>query len=318
MPRRESPAIPAARVASFGRHAFAVSVLLIGALLIPGCSGSGGKVSARHASSSSAPKVHLTPDPAYAQSRIDVVFEDPWFDASACRFEWRRDGSLVHEARGASLDPAYVTKGQQITVAVFPPNDATPGRAEVQVQNSPPTVTNVTLVMTTSAGPPQVEANVQSVDPDRDALTYEFTWHRNGTKIEGASGARLAVNGLGRGDRVETHVIANDGQAVSAEFRSQPFSLDNRPPAFSSKPVAPRPSDEAFRYNAAAVDPDGDPLRYELLEGPAGMLVDPSGGVSWLLPPAGQRSGSYRVRLKVTDAKGGEAVQEFAVDLNAR
>jgi len=67
-----------------------------------------------------------------------------------------------------------------------------------------------------------------------------------------------------------------------------------------------------------ASDPDGDPLRYQLVSGPLGMSIDAQGMVHWSLPPPESRAGEYAVKIQAADPNGGQAVQEFTLRLEAR
>jgi hypothetical protein len=287
------------------------------ALALGGCAraSSESRVVAHPAASTSG--VRLAPNPAFAASRIEVAFEDPWVDPAKCRFEWRRNGAVIEGVHGNALDPSHFARGERITVLVTieDPAGGNPREltAEVAVVNTPPRVTQATLFVSASSGSPEIVADVASIDVDADPVTYSYRWLRNDSPIDGATGASLAATGLTGDDRVVLEVVATDSESSSPAFRSEPFRIDNLPPRFSSQPVKPRTSDEAFRYLAKAEDPDGDPLRYELVSAPAGMTVEPDGLINWRLPPAAQRRGDHPVIIRVTDSKGGEATQEFTL-----
>lgn len=99
----------------------------------------------------------------------------------------------------------------------------------------------------------------------------------------------------------------------------------DRPPHFTSTlpgdvaqgaatgPLAVIPDGTAFAYQAAATDPDGDPLRYTLLAGPSGMQFDPDhpGLLTWS-PGAGDE-GDHRVTIRVDDQRGGSDGQDFTL-----
>ncbi|MFI5372847.1 MAG: Ig-like domain-containing protein [Candidatus Eisenbacteria bacterium] len=290
-----------------------------GALAISGCSGhAGGRAGVTEQHSIG---LRLTPDPANASARIAVVFDDPHLQPAQCRYEWRRNGSLIADASTDGLDPTHFSKNDQIAVAVSAPDPAGGAvrtlTASVLVVNTPPKVVRVTLAFSTPSGAPEIQANVESVDPDGDAPTYTYRWLKDGAPIADASGSSLPLTHLARGDRVTVEVVARDDVSSSLPVRSEPMALDNRPPVFSSQPYAPRPTDVDFRYQATATDPDGDPLHYDLVDGPPGMLVDSSGSVYWLLPTGSLRHGDYPVRIRATDSKGGEATQDFTVHLDS-
>jgi hypothetical protein len=67
-----------------------------------------------------------------------------------------------------------------------------------------------------------------------------------------------------------------------------------------------------FRYLAQAQDRDGDPLSYQLLQGPAGATLDPLSGELRFAPAA---PGRYSFVLQVTDGKGGRAEQAFTLQV---
>jgi len=261
--------------------------------------------------------VRLSPNPAYAASRIDVTFDDPWIDPATCRFVWKRNGGVIEEARTKALDSSNFSKGDIIAVEVLVEDStgAKPQRmnATVKVVNTPPKITGVTVMMTTATGKPEVQAIVQSADPDGDGVTYRYRWFKNDDLIGRVDGPSLRPAEFSRSDRVTVEVIAGDGESDSPPVRSDVLEIENHPPQFSSQPVAPQPSDTTFRYQVTVVDPDRDPLAFELVSAPAGMTMGPDGAVVWRLPSQKERQGEHHVSIKVTDSKGGEAVQDFSL-----
>jgi RHS repeat-associated protein len=72
---------------------------------------------------------------------------------------------------------------------------------------------------------------------------------------------------------------------------------NNNPPYFTSAPVGSGALGQPYQYFATAVDPDGDALNFQLVNGPAGMSIAASGLLSWSSPI----TGSYPVTLRVSD-----------------
>ena len=64
-----------------------------------------------------------------------------------------------------------------------------------------------------------------------------------------------------------------------------------------------------------ANDPEGDqPLRYELLQSPNGMHIDPySGELEWR--PAADQAGTHTVEIAVSDNRGGRSTQLFELPI---
>lgn len=104
---------------------------------------------------------------------------------------------------------------------------------------------------------------------------------------------------------------------AGAETR-QTFTLSvaanpNRDPRIGSTPRTTVGLGQPYLYLLRVADPDGDPLTVALEAAPVGMTLDPENAVSW--QPAATQLGSHTVRVRVTDGQGGEAVQEFAVEV---
>jgi len=69
-----------------------------------------------------------------------------------------------------------------------------------------------------------------------------------------------------------------------------------------------------YRYLAEATDPDGELLRFELVEGPEGMVVVAGSGLlTWIVPE--DAAGVHGVRLVVVDERGAQAEQRFVVQV---
>lgn len=280
------------------------------AVLASGCRTDGGGPAAP---GRAGPAVRLAPDPAFANARLAVVFGEAVPDPSACRFEWRRNGARIDGASSAELEPSRFARGDRVSVRVVAPGIAEPLVAEVRIANSAPRVLRAGIAMEPAPGGDVLRVHAECVDADGDTPRLEVAWFRNGAPVEGASGTSLPAAFFERGDRVTVSVIARDDESESPPVAADPFEVENRPPSFTSSPAAPRPGDTVFEYRAVAVDPDGDPLRYELALAPGGMTVDARGGVRWELPAAARGPAEHPVRIRATDARGGEAVQEFTI-----
>jgi hypothetical protein len=300
----------------FGRIQLGLPAALC-ALLAVGCGGGKATERADVAGHHDA-GIHLTPDPAFSGARIAVVLEDASMDRSRCRFEWRRNGNTIADAQGDALDPTLFVRGDRIEVVAFVPGTVGGAerrlRAETAIANTPPQMVRASLQMAAEGDHAILRALPEGMDADNDPMVYTYRWYRNDEVMAGATGPTLALAGLNRGDRVTVEVKAGDGATESTWMRSDPFALENHPPQFTSQPTSPRASDEQFRYQAVATDPDGDPLAFDLVSAPPGMSVDSQGQVIWNLPT--ERRGEYPITLRVTDRGGAEATQQFSIKLD--
>jgi uncharacterized protein (TIGR03437 family) len=80
-------------------------------------------------------------------------------------------------------------------------------------------------------------------------------------------------------------------------------------PAITSKPPATQPQiGEQYRYTVTASNPAAGKLAYAVTEGPAGMTIDGNGLLQWTT-----RFTQQRVKITVTDGKGGKVVHGFVL-----
>ncbi|GIW98484.1 MAG: hypothetical protein KatS3mg111_1817 [Pirellulaceae bacterium] len=71
---------------------------------------------------------------------------------------------------------------------------------------------------------------------------------------------------------------------------------------------------EVYRYDADAIDPDGDAITYSLVDGPGGLLIDATTGeLLWAASPS--QLGVHSVTISADDGRGGQATQTFAIEV---
>jgi fibro-slime domain-containing protein/RHS repeat-associated protein len=68
-----------------------------------------------------------------------------------------------------------------------------------------------------------------------------------------------------------------------------------------------------YVYNFKVADADNDSLKYELVQAPTGMSISADGTLSWR--PKLSQQGVYPITVKVTDARGGFAIQSFNLNV---
>jgi RHS repeat-associated protein len=111
-----------------------------------------------------------------------------------------------------------------------------------------------------------------------------------------------------------TYVIdLAQGQTLTGRDFGARFDLStapNRPPHFTSTPPTDATVGHRLVYKAKALDPNADPLTFDLVVKPAGMVVDPQRGVVVWTPQPDQLGGQD-VILRVADGQGGMDLQAF-------
>ena len=109
--------------------------------------------------------------------------------------------------------------------------DAEPVRSSVvTVLNSAPEVLAVHLEPAELRTHQPVKATVQANDDDGDTLAMTYSWKVDGVNV-GDDAMSLKASHFRRDQAVSVVVTANDGQADSVAFRSQPVLVQSTPPS---------------------------------------------------------------------------------------
>ena len=118
---------------------------------------------------------------------------------------------------------------------------------------------------------------------------------------------------VSKGTTVLATIPIDDATYTGGKFGFYNYSQDNVVySGFRLQPVPPTP----YSTTVKAIDPDGEPLTYSLVQGPAGATIDPATGqISW----AARQSdvGSHPVTVTVVDGHGGSDTQTFAINVVA-
>jgi uncharacterized protein (TIGR03437 family) len=97
------------------------------------------------------------------------------------------------------------------------------------------------------------------------------------------------------------------GTVYNAAYDAPPDLQSLRNPAITSSPLFNGSAGQPYAYTVKATNPNSGVLSFVLSSGPVGMTVDPSAGaVNWTASFTGQR-----VKITVTDAKGGKVVHGY-------
>lgn len=247
-----------------------------------------------------------------------VRAQDPDRDPLELEVVWYRNGAAHPGGGEQSTKPFSFDKGDRVhaVARVSDGNEQVTRRSEgVVIQNSAPQVTGLRLTPDTALGSDSIRALAQGTDVDGDELEYRYRWYVGGAQL-GTEGPELPPNTLKRDDQVYVEAAAFDGTDLGPWVQSDALRIGNSAPAITTQPGYTLDSDGFYQYAVNARDPDGDaPLRYELIEAPPGMSVDPASGVvRWNVPR--DAAGRYTIELSVSDPYGASTLQRYSLDLS--
>ncbi len=129
---------------------------------------------------------------------------------------------------------------------------------------------------------------VTAEDKDRDTLTYSLLTASAGMAIDAATGLITWETTL---EDLANHPIVvevTDGKGGKdlQTYNLAVIDIPNRPPNFTSTPVVDAYINQPYNYDADAVDPDRDPVTYEVITAPEGLAINANTGQIEWTPPA--------------------------------
>ncbi len=257
--------------------------------------------------------------------------------------------SLITSASGMSIDPnsglfTWTPTSSQlgqdpVTIAVTNSRGATatqPFTLTVVASGSGLPGDSITIASTpidTAAVGHPYEYQLVAQDADDAALGYAIAGGTVGSGGTGGSptsppaGMTISSTGLltwtpsatGNNPLV---ITVSDSRGVSL---TQPFNLlvvpdaTNRPPQFTSTPATTAYVNQAYSYQAVAVDPDGAPVTYSLSAAgeaslQSGLSINATTGlVTWT--PTGVQAGPQPINVVATDDRGASITQSYTLNV---
>jgi hypothetical protein len=183
----------------------------------------------------------------------------------------------------------------------------------VRVMNAPPVVTAVAIDPMAPKKGDTITATAAVSDLDEDPVHVLYKWKVNEKLVQEGERNDFSLAGAKKGDQVHCEAVPDDGISTGGWAASPIVEVANSPPRILSLPPATAASGGPFTYTLRAEDPDGDPMIFEIVSGPPGIVLE---GVTVRWAPAAGVSGPQHVVLRVTDNAGGEARQEFTLTLS--
>ncbi|MGI5819484.1 MAG: hypothetical protein ACOX9R_15450 [Armatimonadota bacterium] len=217
------------------------------------------------------PTVSITPDAPSTGDDLTAGVEgstDADGDTISFDYAWYRNGTLQEGLSGPTVSADLTDGGDSWRVVVTPTDgEATgdPGEATATVDNSAPTRPTVSLSPQSPATDQDIVATAEgSVDPDGDAVTYRYSWQRNGVVQSGITGPTVSADLTSRDDTWQVTVTTTDGQSTSPGATASVTVVNTPPtrPAVTIVPEIPLPTDQLVAQAADSTDLDGDAVTY--------------------------------------------------------
>ncbi len=160
------------------------------------------------------------------------------------------------------------------------------------------------------------EYDVRAIDPQSSPIRYTLDHGPDGVAVDPRTGVLTWTPAAGLTGDYPVTVRATDDLGG---FDTQSYTLhvlpaqDENPPRFTTTPATRVNQGTTYTYNAHASDPDGDPVTYRLVTGPAGMQLNPDTGVVTWRPTHADLNTNPLVTITAADGRGGIDAQNFHV-----
>jgi RHS repeat-associated protein len=178
-----------------------------------------------------------------------------------------------------------------------------------ELPNQPPFFTT-TPALTGLAGQPW-SYPARAIDPEFDDMVFSLVAGPAGMSVDGSKGDVTWVPDAGGHYPVSLLVTDVHGASASQDFVIE-VRASNSPPLLAANPPATVYQGAMYGALFVASDPDDDPLHFEIVSGPAGMIIHSEiGWLSW--NTQGVEPGSYSATVRVDDGWGGEDTWSFSV-----
>lgn len=216
--------------------------------------------------------VTLTPTDVTTDGTLiaSALVDDADGDATTVTWSWAVDGVALSTTT-SSLSGTSFDRGESVTVTATASDGTDTGApvtsSAVVVQDSPPTVTAVSVTPAAPTSETTLEAVAATADPDGDTVSVTWTWTVNGVD-SGATGQSLAPSWFVRGDTVVATATPHDGTLAGSPVAGSGVVIGNSPPAAPSlmlTPATPVHGESLWCGEAASsADADGDPTALEV------------------------------------------------------
>jgi hypothetical protein len=130
--------------------------------------------------------------------------------------------------------------------------------------NSPPVITSVNILPEEPYIQAELSAVVQCQDPDKDPITNQYQWVKNGEEIVGENSYTLKNGKLKKGDLIQVRVTPSDGKVNGTPFLSAPVKVINSPPLIQEVRIEPKMAyaNDHLKVSVRCSDGDGDTVDY--------------------------------------------------------
>jgi hypothetical protein len=206
---------------------------------------------------------------------------------------------------------SFCSKGKESSPAPQPVSwheKNEPREAQAAPEPSPLLIASVVLSPEAPTVLDDVSAAAEPADPEVPGLDFRYQWFVNGRPVEEIDGEKLDKKYFKKGAWIYCRAQAVSGEESGDWFNSDTIRVLNSLPTLRLGPVGAVSVPGDLQYRAAASDPDGDELTFEVLSPQEpGLAMDARTGLlSWKLDTetVNRLGVNIEIRIAVSDGEG--------------
>jgi hypothetical protein len=257
----------------------------------------------------------LPPNPVQG-SRLDlrIMAGDKEGDQITYTVRWFLNGKEIGEGVEYYINEAK--RGDQIFAEVTPSDGKASGAAVrtaiATIGNTSPKIVGGHIspdTVLTSTGTLTVSGD--GIDPDGDSIRWTCRWKLNGKALPDTG---LTINltdlKLKKGSNLVAELYAHDSETVSLPYQLE-ISVVNGHPILQANVDSVPYQPGSVNFPVPIIDPDNDPMTFELLQAPRGLTINRTTGV---VTGVAADSGSFEILVRATDSEGAYLDARFTLN----
>ena len=291
----------------------AFGIILIIALVV--CGGRKEEPGAQANSPPAIENVTLLPLHPTVQSEITarILASDRNGDPITYQVRWFVNDVQIGE--GMSFAYPEIKRGDKVFAEVTPYDGKEYGAmkrsGEVTIGGLQPRIISVSVIPdVVYTNTPEITLNAAFEGTETEGMKLIVHWLVNDEVLPDTSNVlSMQRLGLKKNEVITGVAFADDGEHRSDGFPFE-ITIANAPPAFKTKIDSVKTSTDRVHYVLPIYDPDNDPLRFEILQAPEGIMVERDEGIIY-----GTTTGLsvFEVLVRATDPEGAYLDAQFTL-----
>ena len=260
--------------------------------------------------------VQILPDSPILGSRVALRIDagDKEGDKINYTVKWFLNGKEIGE--GIEFYLSEAKRGDRIFAEITPHDGKLSGETvrtqQVTIGNTPPKITSAKItpdaILTSTS---DLSIIGEGFDPDGDSLTWLCYWTLDYSEriTDSSTTINLKNLKLKKGSHLTAELYAYDGDTVSTPYLLEIDVVNSHPILKGGIETIIYELDSIY-FPLPIIDPDGDPITFEILESPEGLKIDKTKGIIY---GTVEVTTTIEILVRATDVEGAYLDAKFTL-----